>query len=116
MLVLGSVPQARGAFPVMLLLGGASILYMTSTTANVQVTARPDMHGRVLAIQSSLMIGGTLIGAPFLGWLADTAGTRAPILLGGVVCLAAAAFGAIALRARAPGAIQTPRRAAPRRA
>lgn len=110
MLVLGSVPQVRGAFPVMLLLGGASILYMTSTTANVQVTARPDMHGRVLALQSSLMIGGTFIGAPLLGWLADIAGTRAPILLGGVVCLAAAAFGAVALRSRAPEAIQRPQR------
>lgn len=112
MLVLGSVPAVAGAFPVMLLLGGASILYMTSTTANVQVTARPDMHGRVLAIQSSLMIGGTLIGAPFLGWLADTAGTRAPILLGGVVCLAASLFGAVALRSRAPGAIRPAQRAA----
>jgi MFS family permease len=114
MLVLGSVPEVRGAFPVMLVLGAASILYMTSTTANVQVTARPDMHGRVLAIQSSLMIGGTLIGAPFLGWLADAAGTRAPILLGGCVCLAAAAFGALALRSRAPSAIRPAQRSASR--
>lgn len=108
MLALGSVPSAHAAFPIMLLLGGASILYMTSTTANVQVTARPDMHGRILALQSSLMIGGTLIGAPVLGALADIAGTRAPILLGGLVCLGAAAFGAVALRSRAPGSIQRP--------
>jgi MFS family permease len=106
MLTLGSIPSARAAFPVMLLLGGSSILYMTSTTANVQVVARPEMHGRILALQSTLMIGGTLIGAPILGGLADLAGTRAPILLGGLVCLSAAAFGAIALRARAPGEIQ----------
>src|SRR5215207_3142866 len=98
MLALGSVPGVRAAFPIMLLLGGASILYMTSTTANVQVTARPDMHGRILAIQSSLMIGGTLIGAPALGLLADLAGSRAPILLGGFVCLGAALFGGLALR------------------
>lgn len=107
MLALASVPQVRGAFPIMLLLGGASILYMTSTTANVQVVARPDMHGRLLAIQSSLMIGGTLIGAPLLGWLADVAGTRAPILLGGLVCLAAATLGGLALRLQAPGALQS---------
>lgn len=106
MLILGSIPSAQAAFPIMLLLGGASILYMTSTTANVQVTARPDMHGRILALQSTLMIGGTLIGAPILGALADVAGTRAPILLGGLVCLSAAAFGAIFLRSRDPGSIQ----------
>jgi MFS family permease len=108
MLALGSVPGVYAAFPIMLLLGGSSILYMTSTTANVQVTARPEMHGRVLAIQSSLMIGGTLIGAPLLGLLADLAGTRAPILFGGLVCLAAAIFGGIALRSRAPEAIRAP--------
>ncbi len=107
MLALGSVPGVHGAFPIMLLLGGASILYMTSTTANVQVTARPDMHGRVLAIQSSLMIGGTLIGAPLLGLLADLAGSRAPILLGGFVCLGAALFGGLALRSRAPESIRS---------
>lgn len=106
MLALGSVPSVRAAFPIMLLLGGSSILYMTSTTANVQVTARPDMHGRILAIQSSLMIGGTLIGAPLLGYLADVAGTRTPILLGGLVCIVAAIFGGIALRSRAPGALR----------
>jgi MFS family permease len=108
MLALGSVPGVYAAFPIMLLLGGSSILYMTSTTANVQITARPEMHGRVLAIQSSLMIGGTLIGAPLLGLLADLAGTRAPILFGGLVCLAAAIFGGIALRSRAPEAIRAP--------
>lgn len=108
MLALGSVPSARAAFPIMLLLGGASILYMTSTTANVQVTAQPEMHGRILALQSTLMIGGTLIGAPILGALADLAGTRAPILLGGVVCIAASVFGALALRSRSSGAIQQP--------
>lgn len=106
MLALGSVPSAHAAFPIMLLLGGASILYMTSTTANVQVTASPDMHGRILALQSTLMIGGTLIGAPVLGALADLAGARAPIFLGGAVCLASAAFGALALRSRAPGSIE----------
>ncbi len=111
MLALGSVPGVHGAFPIMLLLGGASILYMTSTTTNVQVIARPDMHGRILAIQSSLMIGGTLIGAPILGLLADLAGSRAPILLGGFVCLGAAIFGGLALRSRAPESIRPHHRA-----
>lgn len=106
MLVLGILPNIISTFPIMFLLGGASILYMTSTTANVQVVARPEMHGRVLALQSSLMMGGTLFGAPILGGLADLAGSRAPILLGGFVCVAAAAFGAITLHTRAPESIQ----------
>ena len=41
---------------------------------------------------------GTLIGGPVLGWLADTVGGRAPIILGGIVCLMAATFGYLASR------------------
>ena len=33
-----------------------------------------------------------------MGWLADTAGGRAPIILGGIVCLIAATFGYYATR------------------
>ena len=39
------------------------------------------------------MIGTTLIGGPFSGWLADTLGGRAPIIFGGIVCLLATLFG-----------------------
>src|SRR5271157_5031337 len=44
------------------------------------------------------MVGTTPIGAPFLGWPADAVGGRAPLVLGGVVCLIAAAFGFVAIR------------------
>jgi MFS family permease len=71
---------------------------MTSTTAFAQVEADPAMHGRVLALQTVLMVGTTPIGGPLLGWLADTVGSRAPIVLGGVVALGTAAFGALAAR------------------
>ena len=76
----------------------ASILYLTASTAIVQVEAKAEMHGRVLALQTVLMGGGALIGGPVLGLIADTVGGRAPIVLGGIVCLAAAAFGYLAAR------------------
>jgi len=41
---------------------------------------------------------GALIGGPLLGWLADSVGARAPVVIGGVACLAAAAFGALTTR------------------
>jgi predicted MFS family arabinose efflux permease len=76
----------------------ASILYLTATTAMVQVESRPEMHGRVLALQTVIFGGGTVIGGPILGLLADRMGGRAPIVLGGIVCLAAATFGYFASR------------------
>jgi len=98
MLLLAAVPGIGLAMPMAFLIGVSSILYMTSTTAIVQVEAKPEMHGRVLALQSVLMMGTTPIGGPLSGWLADTLGSRAPIILGGIVCLLAAAFGYYASR------------------
>jgi MFS family permease len=76
----------------------ASILYGTATTTIVQVEAKPEMHGRVLALQMVLMAGTAPVGGPLMGWIADTMGARAPIVLGGIVCLIAAAFGYLASR------------------
>ena len=77
------------AFPV----GMASIQYMTATTTIVQVESRQEMHGRVLALQTVLIGGPMAVGGPFLGWLADAFGGRAPLILGGVAALAAAGVG-----------------------
>jgi MFS family permease len=98
MLVLSAVPAVALAVPVVFAIGVSSILYMTSTTSIVQVESRPDMHGRVLALQSVLLVGTTPIGGLLVGWLADTVGARAPLVLGGVVCLGAALFGYLAAR------------------
>jgi MFS family permease len=94
LLLLAIVPGVALAVPVAFLVGGASILYMTSTTTLLQVGARRDMQGRVLALQTVLLGGGAAIGGPLLGWVADTVGVRALMMLGGLVCLGAAAFGA----------------------
>ena len=92
MLVLASVPSVAAAIPAVLLVGMASILYVTSTTAIVQVEADPSMHGRVLAIQTVLLVGTAPIGGPLLGGIADALGARAPLVLGGAACLGAATW------------------------
>jgi MFS family permease len=76
----------------------ASILYMTATTAIVQIETKRELHGRVLALQMVLIGGTSLIGGPVLGWLADTVGGRAPIIVGGAVCLLTAAYGHLVAR------------------
>lgn len=107
MLLLASAPDVAVAVPVVFLVGMASILYLTSTTAIVQVEGKPEMHGRVLALQTVLVAGTTPIGGPLLGALADATGGRAPLVLGGAVCLLAAGFGAWAHR-RYPAAPPQP--------
>jgi len=98
MLVLAAVPNTRFAMPAGFLLGLASILYITATTTLVQVQSKPEMLGRVLALQTVLMFGTTPIGGPLLGLLSDLKGGRAPILLGGVAAVATGCFGYYANR------------------
>jgi MFS family permease len=98
MLLLSGVPSIALSFVVVIVVGAASVAYMTATTAIAQLRTEPHMLGRVLAIQTVLLIGTTPIGGPILGAMADAVGVRAPILIGGVAALTAAGFGALAAR------------------
>jgi len=98
MLILATAPGVGIAIPAVFLVGMASILYMTSTTTLAQVESKREMHGRVLALQTVLLVGPTAVGGPILGWLSDTLGSRAPLILGGVVCLLVAVWGYYATR------------------
>jgi MFS family permease len=93
LLALAVVPTLALAYAVAPLLGLASILFLTSSTATVQLLADPAYRGRVLSIQAMVFLGTTPIGGPLVGWIADTAGPRAAVALGGVACLVAAAYG-----------------------
>jgi hypothetical protein len=56
------------------------------------------MLGRVLALQTVVIIGTTPIGGPLLGILADSAGARVPVLLGAAAAFLATAIGVVAAR------------------
>ncbi|MBK5211384.1 MAG: MFS transporter [Coriobacteriia bacterium] len=98
MLLLSAVPGVLFAIPAVFLVGMGSILYLTAANAIVQIEAQSDMHGRVISLQTVVAGGATLVGAPLLGWIADTMGGRMPILIGGLASLVAAAFGYFALK------------------
>ena len=95
LLLLSMVPGVAWAVPAVFLVGAASLLYMTGTTTIVQLEARRDMHGRLLALQTVLLGGSAALGGPLLGWIADTAGARMLMVIGGVVSLGAATFGMV---------------------
>ena len=92
-LVLAFAPSVGATFPIVVLVGFSSIAFMTATTAIVQIRADPRMHGRVLALQTVLLIGTTPIGGPVMGAIADATNARVPLVIGGAAALAAALFG-----------------------
>jgi MFS family permease len=93
MLAFACAPGLPVAFPVSVFVGLGSIVFMTSSTAIVQMLAAPEYRGRVLALQAMVFLGSTPIGGPIVGWISDTFGPRWGVAVGGFGCLGAAAWG-----------------------
>jgi MFS family permease len=83
----------------LLITGVASQTLTTSTNSYVQLSTDPAMRGRVIAILLAIALGGTPIGAPIVGWVADTFGPRWALGVGAAAGFAAAAV-AIHYRAK----------------
>jgi MFS family permease len=101
LLVFASAPNLAVTFPFALGLGFTSILFMTASTAIVQVRSDPAMRGRVLALQAIVFLGTTPLGGPLLGWVCDVWGARVGFAIGGASAIVAAGWGQLAMRRRA---------------
>jgi MFS family permease len=73
----------------LIVIGVSALTFTTSTNTLVQLSTEPVMRGRVMAIRLAIALGGTPIGAPIVGWVADTFGPRWALGVG-----AASGFGA----------------------
>jgi MFS family permease len=99
MALLAIAPNQPSAFAVGLLVGLASIAFMTASTAIVQINAAPSMRGRVLALQAMVFLGSTPIGGPIVGTIAQRFGARYSIVIGALAALGAGAYGMARVRA-----------------
>jgi MFS family permease len=79
----------------LILVGFASITFMTTANSFVQTTTDPMMRGRVMALYMAIFVGGTPIGAPVVGWAANEFGPRWALGVGAASGLAAALVGVI---------------------
>jgi MFS family permease len=107
MLVLAVVPGVPAAVLVAAGVGAATVAYSTATSAIAQIRPEQRMIGRVVSLQTVLLVGTTPVGSPLLGAIADWAGARTPVVIGGIAALGAAAFGLLAVR-RAGGDAAAP--------
>jgi MFS family permease len=93
MLALAVMPSLNAAFPAAVLVGFTSVAFMTTSTSMLQLRADSSMRGRVLALQAMVFLGSTPIGGPIVGAVCQRFGARAGLVVGGVACLAAGAYG-----------------------
>lgn len=93
-LVLAALSPSVWLFAAVLVgIGMAAQTFTTSTNSLVQLATEPAMRGRVVAILLAIALGGTPLGAPVVGWVADTFGARWSLGVGAAAGVAAVLVG-----------------------
>lgn len=88
---LAAISPNYWSFGLVLVVIGVSALTVTnSSNSLMQLSTEPAMRGRVMAIRLAIALGGTPIGAPIVGWVADRFGPRWALGVGAAAGLAAA--------------------------
>ncbi|UEP25005.1 MFS transporter [Burkholderia ambifaria] len=88
---LGAIAPSYWLFAAALVLTGiAAMTFTTSTNALMQLSTEPAMRGRVMALRLAVAFGGTPIGAPVAGWVANHLGPRCALGVGAASGFAAA--------------------------
>jgi MFS family permease len=72
----------------MLFVGYGSITFNSLAKTTLQLAAKPEMRGRVMALWALAWLGSTPIGGPIIGWISEAAGARWGLVVGGVATLA----------------------------
>jgi MFS family permease len=73
------------------LLGVSSGFFNVTVTSTLQLRARDDVRGRVMAMYSIGILGSGLVGAPLAGTLADMVGVSDTFLIIAAICASTAA-------------------------
>jgi MFS family permease len=80
------------------LAGAGSIAFMSTGNSTLQLTAAPEMRGRVMSLWFVAFQGSTPIGGPLVGVTMSALGPRAGLGLGAVTALVVALGGLMAMR------------------
>jgi MFS family permease len=103
-LAFGAVEVVLGLMPTYFtfalltpVLGLSLLTMLNAANTTVQLSVDPVMRGRVMALYMMVVMGGTPLGAPVVGWVGATFGARWTLIGGGAmsvfgVLLAVAVF------------------------
>lgn len=92
--ILASVlPSLLLSLVALVILGAVGISFLALANSTLQLTAAPEMRGRVMGLWAVAFLGTTPSGAPVMGWVGEHLGARWALGLGGVAILIAAAIG-----------------------
>ena len=96
---LAAIAPGYWLFAAALVITGMAALTFTNTSNSLmQLSTEPAMRGRVMALRVAIALGGTPIGAPIVGWVADHLGPRWSLGVGALSGLLAAAVAVYVMR------------------
>jgi MFS family permease len=81
----------------LVVIGIAALTFTNTSNSLMQLSTEPAMRGRVMALRIGVALGGTPIGAPIAGFVADHFGPRWSLGVGAGSGVAAAVVGAYTL-------------------
>ncbi len=79
------------------MIGVAALTFTNATNSIMQLSTRPEMRGRVMAIRVGVALGGTAIGAPIIGWVANHFGPRWSLGIAAISAFLAALVAALTM-------------------
>jgi MFS family permease len=89
------------SFLILLVPTGLALLtFTTAANSATQLGTTADMRGRVMGLYLLLFLGGTPIGSPLAGWIAEAFGPRMSMITGGVISVLATAVIGVMLARR----------------
>jgi MFS family permease len=88
--VVALAPTLVAAAIAIVLMGAASIGFIATANATLQLNAEPAMRGRVMALYAMAFLGTTPIGAPLVGAIAQWTSPRISLLSGAIATVIAA--------------------------
>jgi MFS family permease len=86
-LAASAAPTLPLELTALLFVGYGSITFNSLAKTTLQLAATPSMRGRVMALWALAWLGSTPIGGPIVGWVAQTAGARWGLVIGGLPTL-----------------------------
>ena len=93
--VAGLMPTYATFAAVLPVMGLACLLTLTAANASVQLRVDPALRGRVMALYATVLLGGTPIGAPIIGWVGEAFGPRWTLIGGGALTMLGVALTAL---------------------
>jgi MFS family permease len=98
LVLLAAAPSLLLVIAVMVPMGAASVLFITTGNSLLQLYSSDAMRGRVMALWAMVFLGSTPIGGPLTGFVAAHLGVRAAVLMGATATLLTAVGAAVVLR------------------